>query len=320
MMAGAALACVVGAAALTASVIRWRRARLIAASREFLARFEHLPALGAYREGLPLTAFPGPKRPHAVLLLHGYSASPAAFARLTPLLDAHGIAYHAPALTGFGLDDFALLEAVRGEDWRRDAYAAYDLLAAAADEVSVVAMSFSTLIAAELAQDRRVKHLVLVAPYFHLQGEADRRVREAFRTPWKRAAARALLPWVAKPVRPGRATPVDLCDPLAAARFFQYPTLPLASLMAVWAYPREPDLRALRLETLDVLWGEQEQTADVPAFLAELDAAGVPCRAHAFPRSAHNLLDDHDGGAAAEVIAGVLAPPAVVETRRPPER
>ncbi len=304
------LAGVVGAAALAVGAIGLRRARLIGATRAFLARFDHVPALGAYREGLPRTAIPGPKRPHAVLLLHGYSASPAAFARLTPLLDARGVAYHAPALTGFGLDDFRLLAAVRGEDWRRDVYNAYDLLAQVADEVSVVALSFSTLIAAELARDRPVKHLVLVAPYFNLQGETDRRMRAAFRSPWKRAAALALTPWVAKPVRPGRATPVDLCDPAAAARFFQYPTLPLASLMAVWDYPREPDLRALRCETLDVLWGEQEQTSDVPAFLADLDAAGVRFRFQAFPRSGHNLLDDFDGAGAAGAIAAVIAPAA----------
>lgn len=308
-MGGLALAGALAAAALAAGAVRRRRARLVGGTRAFLARFEHVPALGAYREGLPRAWFPGPKIPHAVLLLHGYSASPAAFARLVPLLEARGVAYHAPALTGFGLDDFRLLEAVRGEDWRRDAFAAYDLLAAAAEEVSVVALSFSTLVAAELARERPVKHLVLVAPYFHLQGAGDRRLREAFRAPWKRAAALLLSPWVAKPVRPGRAGPVDLVDADAAARFFQYPSLPLASLMAVWAYPRALDPRALRAGTLDVLWGEQEGTSDVPAFLADLAAAGVPHRAHAFPRSAHNLLDDHDGAAAAAVIADVLAPP-----------
>lgn len=307
-MLGAILGTTLGALVLAWGAVRMRRHRLKASTHAFLARFHREPALGAYREGLPRTAFPGPKRRHAVLLLHGYSASPAAFARLTPLLDARRIAYHAPALTGFGLDDFRLLEAARGEDWRRDVYNAYDLLAQVADEVSVVALSFSTLIAAELARDRRVKHLVLVAPYFHLQGATDRRLRDAFRAPWKRAAALALVPWVAKPVRPGRTSPVDLCDPAAAARFFQYPTLPLASLMAVWAYPREPDLRALRCETLDVLWGEQEQTSDVPAFLADLDAAGVAYRASTFPRSGHNLLDDFDGTDAAAAIAAVIAP------------
>ena len=310
MLGGAiagAVAGVVAAAAVTAGVVRWRRARLLEAAHGFLARFERLPALGAYREGLPRAAFPGPKRPHAVLLLHGFSASPAAFRRLTEALDRAGVPYYAPALTGFGLDDFRLLEAARGEDWRRDAFAAFDLLAATAEEVSVVAFSFSTLIAAELARDRRVHHLVLIAPYFHLKGELDRRMRTTLRSTWKRAAALALFPWVAKPVRPGRTTPADLCDPQAAERLFQYPALPLSSLMAVWGYPRTFDFASLRVASLAVYWGEKEGTADVPAFLAELEAAGVPHTARGFPLSGHNLLDDHDGEAAAAAIVDTLS-------------
>jgi carboxylesterase len=316
-MLSAVLGGLVVAAALATGTVRLRRRALQDRARGFLARFERVSALGAYREGLARISLPGPKRPHAVLLLHGYSASPAALRRLTDALDARGVAYYAPALTGFGLDDFRLLEAVRGEDWRRDAFAAYDVLAAAAEAVSVVALSFSTLVAAELARDRPVRHLVLVAPYFHLQGATDRRMRERFRSPFQRALALAAIPWIAKPVRPGRETCVDLVDPEASRRFFQYPTLPLASLMAVWAYPRDVDFAALRVASLDVLWGEQESTSDVPAFLAALAAAGVPHRARAFPRSAHNLLDDHDGPEAAAAIAEILAP---VADGPPPER
>ena len=57
------------------------------------------------------------------------------------------------------------------------------------------------------------------------------------------------------------------------------------------------DFRALRCKRLTVAYGEQEQTADVPAFLAALYAQGLSPTVLAFPASAHNLFDDVDAEA-----------------------
>jgi hypothetical protein len=152
-----------------------------------------------------------------------------------------------------------------------------------------------------------VRELVLVAPYFHLMGDGDRRAAARLAHPWLRALALAFMPYVAKPVRPGRTQPVDIVDPGRAARFFQYPTLPLRALLEVWAFPRLADFRRLRCRRLAVAYGEQEQTADVPAFLRELEAQGVTPEVLAFPGSAHNLFDDHDAVAAARAVADLLA-------------
>jgi hypothetical protein len=112
---------------------------------------------------------------------------------------------------------------------------------------------------------------------------------------------------VAKPLRAGRSQPVDIVDPGRAARFFQYPALPLRSLLEIWAFPRLADFTRLRCRRLAVAYGGQEQTADVPAFLAELEAQGLRPTVLAYPGSAHNLFDDVDEEAAAAAVAGYLA-------------
>ncbi|MNS67811.1 Carboxylesterase [compost metagenome] len=276
-------------------------------TREFLTRFTAMPAIGTFRESRPLTHVGRPPLPHAVLLLHGFSASPAAFAALTPALEARGIPYHAPALTGFGLDDLHLLEVVRASDWRRDALNAYDVLAAVAEEVSVVGLSYGTLLAAFVAAERPVKHLLLAAPYFFEKETRDQAMRRTLQRPLVSRLVRGLGLYIAKPVRPGRATCVDIVDPDEARAFFQYPTLPVSSLLEVWGSPRDVDFSSLRHETLDVIGGAEEQTSDVPAFLAMLDRQGVPYRAHWLPRTAHNVFNDHDKAEAAAIVADVLA-------------
>jgi carboxylesterase len=286
--------------------VRFRQARLQRRAFAFLERFERVPALGAYREGLSTSSFGGARLPHAVLLIHGYSASPAAFRALTVELERRGIPYVAPALTGFGLDDFRLLERATAADWRRDVRSAYEQLAGLAEEVSVVAISFGTLLAAELATERPVRELVLVAPYFFLKGQAEQRLAAWLARPWARALALALSPYLGKPLREGRSERVDIADPAHAARFFQYPSLPLRSLLEVWNYPRLTDFRALRCRRLAVCHGGAELTSDVPRLLAVLAEQGVAVEVRSYPRSAHNLFDDYEADQAASDVAALL--------------
>jgi hypothetical protein len=71
-----------------AGLLAWRQrriARLIEAGRRQRARFTHRPELGSYTEALPRLHWPAAKVPHAVLLLHGFSAATSTFG---PLYDA----------------------------------------------------------------------------------------------------------------------------------------------------------------------------------------------------------------------------------------
>ena len=74
------------------------------------------------------------------------------------------------------------------------------------------------------------------------------------------------------------------------------------------SWPGNLRLPALKIQSLDILWGQEDQTSDVPSCLAALTANGVAHRPHPYPASGHNLLDDYDGAAAAIAIADVLAP------------
>lgn len=283
----------------------WRKRDLQRQTFTFLQRFRPIPILGSYHEGLTRLNFGPPRADHAVLLLHGFSASADMFGELFDALEARGIPYLAPTLTGFGLDDFRLLERATIEDWRRDVFGAYDVLSGLAREVSVVAVSFGTQLAAELAVQRPVKHLVFTSPYFFLKGDGDRRYKEAAKSWFIRNLALTFWPVVAKPVRPGRGTCVDMVDTEAALRSFQYPTVPLASLLQIWKFPGHMDFKALKARTIDVVWGEQDETSDVPTFLRVLDQQGVAHRSHAFPNSAHNPYrdPDHQGAIAATMAA-----------------
>lgn len=302
MIAESALALLLAAWGHTA----WHRRAGRRALRDAMGRFTPRPGLGSYAEAAPRAYFGARKHPHAVLLLHGFTASAGSFKHLTPALERLGLPYYAPNLTGHGLADGALLEAARAEDWLRDAWQAYDLLAAVAEEVSIVGFSYGTLLACELAMHRPVRHLVLVAPYMVLKSAPQRKLRTALARPGRAWLAGRLKPYLGKPRRTGAGTASDLRDPGAAAGLFSYPVMPLSALVAMWRTPHAPAFERLRCDRLDLLYGEHDQTSDTPALIAQLQARGIPHGAHGFAGSGHNLLEDHDRDAAVAVIAGVL--------------
>jgi carboxylesterase len=245
------------------------------------------------------------RAPHAVLLLHGYSASPYEFAYLLRALDSAAIPYYAPLLTGHGLDDLHLLTVVKPSDWLRDAVMAYDQLASLADEISVLGHSTGAPLAAYVAQTRQVKHLILSGPNLY-PSAADRRFQRAFSTPVLGALLTWLVPLFAKPIRPGRVTWSDTCDPEAARAGFSYPTLPTVSLRAQWQLPRLIDLARVHCATLTLLGGEHDRTVDMRMARRLLDCHGLHYAAHTFPRSGHNVLMDYDRDAAIQVVLDVL--------------
>jgi hypothetical protein len=122
-----------------------------------------------------------------------------------------------------------------------------------------------------------------------------------------------LVPYIRK-ARRGSATGSDLQDASAAAALFAYPVVPAGSLRQMWRTPHAPDFKALRIQSLDVVYGALEQASDVPALLAVLDAQGVPYRSQVFAASGHNLLEDHDREAAVAAVIEAIAPEAARRT------
>jgi esterase/lipase len=294
------------ALAFAAVALRWQSGRLGTNALASLRRFEHVPELGAYRHGLPLVGTDGARAKHAVLLVHGYSAGPSTFDHLAPELRARRILHYGPALTGFGLDSLELLGAVRPQDWQRDVRNAYDLLAGLADEVSVVGVSFGGLLAWDLATRVPVRHLVLISPYHAPGSPRERAIRRALQIPALARALSWLLPVYRKPQRPGRPTNTDILDEEAARRAFHYEALPLASLAAMTRVADAQSYDRTRARQVTVLEGAHDETSDIPAFLATLDANGIPYRTRRFARSDHGLLEDHERLDVCQHVADVL--------------
>jgi carboxylesterase len=294
----------VGAGALVGLRVYAARSRRLGLAA--LGRFTHQPALGSYHEARPRSSAAGRQVPHAVLLVHGYSASPGTFNTLVAELERRGVPYYAPVLTGFGQDDLALLASARASDWRRDVQHAYELLAGWSQEVSVVGMSFGALLALDLASREPVRHLVLASPYFAPVEARERRLRRAFARPALAWTLAALLPTFTKPRRAGRTSSVDVLDGEAAGRIFHYPALPLASLIEVARFAVMGTFTRARARSVTVVYGGHDETTDTSAFLAHLAAHGVVHEARRFEASDHGVLEDHDREAANRYVADRL--------------
>ena len=105
-------------------------------------------------------------RPIGVLLLHGYSGSPASMRPWAEYLAGKGYAVEAPLLPGHGTR-WQDLNRVSWTDWADEASAALDRLLAACDRVVVCALSMGGSLGLLLAEQRPgdVAGLVLVNPF-----------------------------------------------------------------------------------------------------------------------------------------------------------
>lgn len=304
-------------AGLTVFPLLFRRAdaaRTRAEANRLLARFAADSETGLFQAARPIShAGTGSHPDHGVLLLHGFSAGPGQFATLADQLTKAGLAHHAPLLTGFGLTDNHLLERVTAADWRRDAETAFDLLAARHGRVSVVGHSMGAALAVWLAGRRPVDHLVLTNPYLNAP-ESDIKWQKRFNRP---LLGRLLAWW--RPLylkneveeHPWR---TDIRDPEAAAKAFHIPAMPPRILFTLWEIQGEADPTRARFRDLNVVYGVHDDTADIPALLAGLKAAGIAHTATPFENSGHNVLQDFDRQDVARIITDILiAEPAAPE-------
>jgi carboxylesterase len=113
----------------------------------------------------------------AILLLHGFSSSPAIYRELIPALRAYDMIY-CPVLPGHAVsvDEFARC---RAEEWVDCAYKSYDYLARNYAEVDVLGLSMGGLLAAKVAEKYTLHHLYLLAPALELLGLTSLRLFSA---------------------------------------------------------------------------------------------------------------------------------------------
>ncbi len=106
-----------------------------------------------YRQGAP---------DHGVLLLHGFTGSPANLYPLAKELAEQGLTVHVIRLAGHGAT-LVQLKQSRWQDWLRDAFVSYDQLARQCARVSVVGLSMGGALALLLAEHRPVYRVVTIA-------------------------------------------------------------------------------------------------------------------------------------------------------------
>ncbi|GAB4201967.1 MAG: alpha/beta fold hydrolase [Roseiflexaceae bacterium] len=173
--------------------------------------------------------------PTGILLLHGYSGSPAELRPMGMALAEAGYTVHGPLLPGHGGVP-ADLFGVRYEDWAAAALGALASLRRECGRVVVAGFSMGGLLALLLAAREPVEAVIALAPALRLFGEPQLRLTGVLRLvmPWFRPLERADFsdPRVRAQVL-ARVPGLDLDDPEVVARVRQEARLPVGSLYEI---------------------------------------------------------------------------------------
>jgi carboxylesterase len=288
---------------LLRGLILWKAKRL---NSQYLARFSPIDELGTFEESRSKIHLPGEKRyPHAVLLLHGFTASTQEFAFLSKKLEEAGIPYVAPMIPGFGTDEARVLHNVSRKDWFRAAVEGFDLMSKIADEVSVVGHSLGGMLAVAATKYRQPKHLILSAPGLY-SVKSDQKYKKLLTRPILSDLYIALIPFLPKPIRKGRVSPSDTLDAEYCRRVFQFLAVPIRSVKQLFLLQNETDVTKVRCQKLSVVYGSQDLTVDMGVLFQTLDKAGVPYQKFEFKNSAHNVLEDQEREAACSTVVDII--------------
>jgi carboxylesterase len=270
-----------------------------------LENFQLLSQINAYKESLPLFSMGGKKHSHAVLLLHGYSASPQEFYLLTEYLKKHKIPYFAPMIFGFGLTELHHLKNAQKEDWIRDAIFAYDILSELADEISVVGHSNGGVLAIVLAKLRKINNLILSSPNIFSR-DSELKYKRFLKFPFISELITFAYPFFMKPLRNGRKYRTDTLDDEQAKKCFNYQVLPVSSLKQMWDLQDCVNIDVADYKKITLLLGRYDQTIDISKVEEFFEEKNLKFRKIVFENSAHNLLEDFERDKVSEVIVSVL--------------
>lgn len=261
----------------------------------YLKKFAISSITNSYDVAAPRIFFGGKKAEQAVLLLHGFSAAPDEFNELIKKLEQAKIPYFAPLLTGFGIGDFHLLDAVEAKDWIRDAFFAFDFLASFADKVDVIGHSNGGALAMMLAKYRPVNRLILSGPNI-FPDERDGFRKLLAETPVLREIGSFLYPVALKPIRQNRVTNVDVKNPDIALNTFHYKAVPTEGVKSLWKLQKivQTNFSDLQSQKLFLVYGADDQSVDINGLIRELEKQKIPFKALRYENSGHNVLEDYD--------------------------
>jgi carboxylesterase len=117
----------------------------------------------------------GPKKDRALLLLHGFSSSPAVYRYLIPQLKNYD-SLVCPALPGHA-DSIAAFAQVKAADWLLCAREACEQLFKEYEKVDVLGLSLGALLACKLSPFFTFNHMFLLAPALKLQTNINKNLK-----------------------------------------------------------------------------------------------------------------------------------------------
>lgn len=261
--------------------------------------FSEIEELGCFTDTQPLFKVADKRVEHAVLLIHGFSASVNEFKLLSEKLKENKIPFYAPMLTGFGLDEYHLLKNIKPKDWLRDVVNAYDLLHNFADKVSVVGHSMGGLLALYIASSKKVNKLILTAPYL-IHKRSHSLMKYLLRWNLFKEFMLTLNPVINKFSR-NHYNKLYKSDEIQLHRF-AIPTFPLTSVTALWDIQELLNYEKLKTEKPLILFGKKDTTILSSNVYRLLKYHSVEYTSIEFANSGHNLLEDLEKDKVVDVI------------------
>ena len=271
----------------------------------YLTRFDFKPELQTYAESRWRFFSNLKKHDHVVLLLHGFTGATQEFQFLIPHLEKHGIPYLAPNIIGFGSSNTLILNTVNRKDWYNLCLAYFDYLTMVADKVSIIGHSMGGVLATYIAERRKVHHLILSGPGIYC-AKSDIRYRKMLMNRFMSLLYIRLIPYMPKPIRPGRITCSDTLDENYAKNIFQYLVIPVRSLRELFLAQEEVNPYQVKCNYLSILYGKHDLTVDVERLFSILDEHNIKYQKYCFENSAHNVLEDFEREESCALITQIL--------------
>lgn len=233
--------------------------------------------------------------PAGILLIHGFTGSPASLRPFAERYAGLGLSVRLPRLPGHGTTPEDLARR-RWPEWVGEVERAFAELRARCDRVVVLGQSFGAALAVHLAAERPVDGLALLSPYLY-----DARL--------------LALPLGRLILRRVRGVGDDIAR--SGVTELAYPEIPVAALAQVAAFLRiaRRDLPRVRAPALVFRPGADHV---VPRSNPErvFRALGSPRKELVeCPRSYHVISLDHDAEAVRERVLELLSPPRDGATR-----
>lgn len=225
----------------------------------------------------------GEGKDRALLLLHGFSSSPAVYRRLIPNITNYD-AILCPTLPGHG-ESIAAFAAVKADEWVTAAEQACESLCKNYQRVDVLGLSLGGLLACHLSQRFSLNHVYLLAPAFAVQ----------FNIPWALKLAHVLRFFGLKHL-PNRAG--NLKDPQASE--LAYRLLPIVTIIEILTYINSFQFIPPHCPT-DVFLGSFDEVVNsqlIEKLFKDLPQANI----HWLKESAHVLPLDNDVGKILECL------------------